>query len=47
LTDDLYTLLEVQRLHADVAPLSGMDPAPDGQLNLGGLLVIQRMAPGM
>lgn len=47
LTDDLFTLSDAQRLHADVAPLSGMVPEPDGLLNLGDLLVIQRMALGM
>ena len=36
-----------QQLHADVAPLSGGLPAPDGMFNLGDVLVIQRMALGL
>jgi hypothetical protein len=37
---------DVQRLHADVAPLEGNEPRPDGEFNLGDVLVIQRMALG-
>jgi len=36
----------VQLSHGDVAPLAGGAPAPDGQFNLGDLLVIQRAALG-
>lgn len=35
-----------QLLHGDVAPLIGGVPAPDGQFNLGDLLVIQGKAVG-
>ena len=40
------TLTEEQRLHADVAPLVSESPVPDGQYNLGDLLVIQRKVLG-
>ena len=40
------TLTSSQLLHADVAPLSGGVPAPDGLFNPGDALVIQRFALG-
>ena len=44
----VYARLDAeQQLHADVAPLSGGLPAPDGMFNLGDVLVIQRMALGL
>jgi subtilisin family serine protease len=41
------TLTSSQLLHADVAPLAGGAPAPDGTFNLGDVLVIQRFALGL
>jgi hypothetical protein len=40
------TPTQVQLIHGDVAPLVGGVPAPDGQFNLGDVLVIQRKALG-
>ena len=40
------TLDTGQRLRGDVAPLVNGSPAPDGQFNLGDLVVIQRMVLG-
>ena len=36
-----------QRVRADVAPFNGSYPIPDGQINAGDLVRIQRMALGL
>jgi hypothetical protein len=36
-----------QRIRADVAPFNGSYPIPDGQVNAGDLVRIQRMALGL
>jgi hypothetical protein len=41
------TLTAAQMLHADVAPLQGGIPAPDGQFTLGDVLVIERKGLGL
>jgi hypothetical protein len=41
------TLTPTQLLHADVAPLQNGIPAPDGQFNLGDVLVIERKGLGL
>lgn len=42
-----YEFGDIPRLHADVAPLADGVPRPDGEFNLGDVLVIQRMALGL
>ena len=42
-----YTPTPLQQQHMDVAPLVGGVPAPDGELNTGDLLLIQRKAMGV
>jgi hypothetical protein len=41
------TLTTDQKVHADVAPLQNGIPAPDGQFNLGDVLVIERKGLGL
>ncbi|MEE9492029.1 MAG: hypothetical protein V3W04_01435 [Gammaproteobacteria bacterium] len=40
------TITPTQMLHGDVAPLVNGTPSPNGQFNLGDLLIIQRKALG-
>ena len=42
-----YEFGDIPRLHADVAPLADGVPRPDGEFNLGDVLVIQLMALGL
>jgi len=41
------TITALQMTHGDVAPLVNGQPSPDGQFNLGDLVVIQRKALGL